>query len=207
MQEEIFVKKTLVKTGTSNNKREGGISSFWSTGLNKGRKKLTEKQKRLWGLQLFLLRFLVLAIPLYLVLTFGIDMWPVQLEVARESAWVIGLLGYNPAMYGAGVLADSSGSAPFFFVISPDCTGWKSMLFFVALLFAVPKRPWKSRVAGVVAGIAILWAINIFRVAAVVLIYSSLGLGAAMAVHDYLWQIGMGLAALLIWIAWLKLSK
>jgi len=181
--------------------------------------KLTEKQKRLWELEKFLLRMLAFVIPVYLILAFGADMSPVQKEVARESYALMNSMGFNVTLYNTGVIAEfagkpegppsvaSPGRPPFFFTISPDCTGWKAMLFFAALVLAVPRRAWKLRVAGIVAGVAVLWLVNIFRVAAVVSVYASHGLDAAMLVHDWLWQIGMGATGLLLWLAWLRVSR
>jgi len=169
-------------------------------------RKLTPKQRRLWELEKFILRMLVLVIPVYLILTFGVDMGPVQQEVARESYWLMGPMGFNATLYGTGIIAEFAGKAPLFFTISADCTGWKAMLFFAALVIAVPCRKWKVRAAGLAAGVIAIWLVNLFRVAAVVAVYSSSGIDAAMLVHDWLWQIGMGLAALLLWAVWLRLS-
>jgi exosortase/archaeosortase family protein len=170
-------------------------------------RKLTPKQRRLWELEKFLLKMVVLVIPVYLIITFGVNLGPAQLEVARESHWFLGATGFNATLYGTGILAEFAGKAPFFFTISADCTGWKAMLFFAALVLAVPRRTWKPRIIGLAAGLAAIWIVNLFRVAAVVSTYSSYGPGAAMLVHDYLWQVGMGLSALLLWAVWLRLTK
>ena len=167
---------------------------------------LTPKQSRLWELEKFLLRMILLVAPVYIIITFGINMGSLQLEVARESEWVLGTMGFNATSYGAGIVIEFAGRAPFFFIISADCIGWKAMLFFAALLLAVQRRAWRPRVAGLAAGIAAIWLVNLFRVAAVVSVYYSYGPGAAALVHDYLWQTGMGIAALLLWVVWLRLS-
>jgi exosortase/archaeosortase family protein len=233
MQEEIFVKtKVIAKEGSRQSKEGSGSptkkgrqpkvaipikkekpvmpskedsSASNASGLVKFSKiPKSPKQKRLWNLQKFILRLLILAIPLYLVISFGIDLGPAQLEVARESYLLIKSSGINAELYGTGIMA-YAGGAPIFFVITPDCTGWKAMLFLSALVVAVPKRGWKLRLAGIVPGIVVLWAVNILRVLAVVQVFMAYGLGSAMLVHDILWQIGLGLCALAIWLAWLKL--
>jgi len=168
---------------------------------------LTPKQRRLWELEKFILRMLVLVIPVYLILTFGVDLGPAQQEVARESYWLMGPTGFNATLYGTGIIAEFAGKAPLFFTISADCTGWKAMLFFAALVLAVPKRSWVVRLAGLAAGFVAIWVVNLFRVAAVVAVYSSSGIAAAMLVHDWLWQIGMGLAALLLWALWMRATR
>jgi exosortase/archaeosortase family protein len=171
------------------------------------RSRLTERQKRLINLEKFLLRLVALAVPVYLIITFGISLLPLQLEVARESAWVLQTVGYQTELDGAGIAVDFGGISPFFFVITPDCTGWKAMLFLAALTIAVPSRAWKRRLACIVPGIAALWCVNLLRVAAVVAAYSSFGYRTAMVVHDYLWQIGLGAAALAIWAVWMLLTR
>ncbi len=181
-------------------------NSFGIDARAKNRMVLTKSQKRLWELEKFLLKVIALVIPVYLIIIFGVSLGPVQLEVARESGWILGAMGFNATLYGAAIVMEFAGKAPFFFTISADCTGWKAMLFFAALLLAVPRRAWRARIAGLAAGVAAIWLVNLFRVAAVVSTYSSYGLDAAMLVHDHIWQIGMGLAALLLWAAWLKLS-
>ncbi len=221
MQEEILVKasekninpkrkegkrrKPRSRAGTAK-KTERKFSIRGVDAIAKGKFRMSRSQRRLWALEKFLLKVVVMVVPVYLIITFGISLGPVQLEVARESHWVLGAAGFNAILYGAGIVTEFAGKPPFFFNISADCTGWKAMLFFAALLLAVPRRQWRTRVAGLAAGIAAIWVINIFRVLAVVATYSSCDLDAAMLVHDYVWQVGMGLAALLLWVLWLRLS-
>jgi exosortase/archaeosortase family protein len=169
--------------------------------------RLTPKQKRLWELEKFLLRVLVMVIPVYLILTFGISTLPAQYEVARESEWLMSSMGMEAAQYGTGVIVGVPDKGPFFFVIGPDCTGWKAMLFFAALLLAVPRRAWRARIAGMALGLSALWVMNVLRVVEVVQVYASSGYWTAMLVHDYLWQVGMGAAALVLWLVWLRLSR
>lgn len=201
MQEGIFVKKTK-GTAKKGKPKKHKLKQFivCSTPLAKN-------QRKLWNLQLFFLKLILLVIPVYLIISFGIDMGPLQLEVARESQWLLNALGFSAEMYGAGIIAYIAGKPPFFFTINADCTGWKAMLFLAALMLAVPRRRWRIRLASIAAGIGALWFVNIFRVLAVVTTYASYGLDIAMLVHDYLWQIGMGLTALLLWVAWLRLSR
>jgi len=172
-----------------------------------GKRKLTEKQKRLLNLEKFLLRLVALVVPVYLIITLGVSLLPLQLEAARESAWALQAIGYQTELAGTGIAVDFGGISPFFFVITADCTGWKAMLFLAALTIAVPLRSWRQRLACIIPGIAILWGVNLLRVAAVVVAYTSFGYRTAMLVHDYLWQVGLGAAALVIWVAWMLLTS
>jgi exosortase/archaeosortase family protein len=171
------------------------------------RKTLTEQQRRMLGLEKFLLRLVALAVPVYLIITLGVDMTLLQSEVARESQWLLQSMGFVSASQGTGVAVDFGGIAPFFFTITADCTGWKAMLFLVALVIAVPRRTWKARIACIAPGVAALWLVNLSRVAVVVWSYSAYGYRTAMLVHDYFWQIGLGAAALAIWAVWLVLAR
>jgi len=98
---------------------------------------LTQGQKKLWGLLQFLTRLSVLAIPLYIILEFGVNLYSWQLAVADHMYWAFTSWGFPITQ--EGILFKLGGASPFAFIISEDCIAWKSMLFFFALVFAVPK--------------------------------------------------------------------
>ena len=167
---------------------------------------MTGDQKRLWKVLVFLLRMMVLAIPLYLVLLLSVDMAPLQEAVAGQSASVLGWMGYEVRLGGYHV---SVGTPPddFYFIINADCTGWKSMLLYFALLFAVPGIGMKKRIAGLLLGIPAIWAGNIARVVGVVLAERSLGIEAALNLHDFAYRIGLVMLVIALWSLWLRLSR
>ncbi len=167
--------------------------------ISRMRDKFTPQEQKLWLTFQFFLRLLILSAPIYLVLLFLVDMTALQLLVAGNSAWLLGSLGWHIVQEGPLLNLGT-----FSFIISPDCTGWKSILFLFALLFAVPHVSGKKRLLGLVIGIPVLWAGNLGRILLTVLVQDMYGFELAVFVHDYLWRLGLVVLVLLIWGVWLS---
>jgi exosortase/archaeosortase family protein len=163
--------------------------------------RLSPEQERLWETLLFLAKILVFAIPLYLILTFHGVLHPMQDLVANNVYLVLRSLGFN--VVREGFLINIRGENPFVFIVSEDCTGWKSMLFLIALMVAVPGVLWSKRLAGIVLGIPLIYLGNLARILLIVHIEQVYGMETANVVHDYLWQAGLISLVLLIWVLWL----
>jgi exosortase/archaeosortase family protein len=158
-------------------------------------------QERLWETLLFLIKILVFAIPLYLILTFQGVLYPLQGMVSHNVYLILKSLGFD--VLRNGFLIGIQGGNPFVFLISEDCTGWKSMLFLTALVIAVPNIKWRKRSIGLIFGIPVIYLGNLLRILLIVQIQQTYGLGFASLVHDYLWQAGLISLVLLIWVSWL----
>ena len=144
---------------------------------------------------LFFTRLMILAAPLYLVLVF-VDLLPLQLLVAQHSFAIMQGLGWTPVMEGAQMAVGE-----FQFFVSRDSTGWKSMMFLGALIFAVPGILWKKRFIGLL-GIGIVYVGNLTRVVGIVAVEQAYGLEAALFTHDVLWQFGLTGLVLTVWLTW-----
>ncbi len=165
------------------------------------------KNKALFETLLFLVRLLVLAIPLYMVMYFSVDLSPLQSFVAWEASIVLDEMGYQVERTGSFMIVHGGSYAqPFRFYISPDSSGWKSLLLLSALMIAVPKVPWKKRSIGLSIGLPIVWLGNLARVVSIVVIERSYGLEAGMLVHDMLWRLGLSALVLALWLGWLHLA-
>jgi exosortase/archaeosortase family protein len=174
-------------------------------------KKLNKSQLRMLKTFEFLVRLLLLSIPLYLIIGFGMSsnlLKPLQASVAGQSGWVLEQMGYRILYDDVFITAYSDyGKEPFNFMINEDCTGWKSMLFLFALMFAVPAITMRKRLIGLVIGVIVIWIGNIARVVGVVLAERAYGVEVALLVHDYLWQVGLICLVLVIWLVWLYWVK
>ena len=165
-------------------------------------KALTKRQERLYHLLLFLVRLLLFSVPLYLIIDFGLNLSGLQQVTV---SWTMGIL----ATLGLPVTAENflviiGGSTPFRFIISEDCTAWKSMLFFLALVFAVPqgrRRLWA------LLGLPVIWFGNLARIVGAVLIQQAFGTPAALLAHDIFWKLGMVALVLGLWWLWLRRSS
>ncbi len=158
-------------------------------------------QARLWETFLFLIKLLVFSVPLYLILTFQDILRPLQDLVSWNVHLILEFLGFQ--IVRDGFLLSIHGGNPFVFLVSEDCTGWKSMLFLLALMMAVPKVPRKKRLIGISFGIPLIYLGNLIRILIIVYIQQTYGLGLANIIHDYLWQAGLVSLVLAIWILWL----
>ncbi len=165
---------------------------------------LTSLQKRMLLTLIFLLRLLVLSIPLYAVLTFSQILNPLQLTVAGQIEFMLRVSGLNVSREGAYLSVFSENNMGFAFVIDQDCTGWKSLLFFSALVFAVPAVKNKKRFYGIAAGLPVIWVANLFRIFSAVLAGLAYGPETASFLHDFLWQFGLISLVLGLWFAWLR---
>lgn len=163
--------------------------------------KLSAGQERLWETFLFLIKILVFAIPLYLVLTFQGALYPLQDLVSQNVYIVLRYFGYD--VVREGFLLSIEGENPFIFLVSEDCTGWKSMLFLIALIVAVPKVSRGKRMVGIIFGIPLIYLGNLLRILLIVQVEQVYGLEFANVIHDYLWQAGLISLVLVIWVFWL----
>ena len=165
-------------------------------------KRLTKKQERLFETLHFIIRFLVLSIPLYLILWLNPAMDAIQYVVADHASWALEALSF-PVIRDGLVLSVGSG-VPFLVYIGPDCIGWKSALCFIALVLASLGVSMRKRVLGLAIGIPVIYLGNLLRIIVVVLVERSFGLDAALLVHDWLWQAGLIALVLAAWLVWLR---
>lgn len=161
--------------------------------------KLTPQQKRLWHTLLFLIRFTILATPLYLILIFQISLLPLQVVVADHANFLLNFFGFKVVQEELIFTINS-----FTFYIGEDCTGWKSMLFYFALIFAVLGVSLRKRLIGLLFGLPLIYLGNLARIFLVVWVAQAWGHSVAMFIHDWLWQLGLIALVLILWIVWLK---
>lgn len=163
--------------------------------------KLTPGQKSLWRTFLFLIRLLILSIPLYMILSLPGLLLPLQSLVTHNSVSLLSLS--YPVSYENVLIEIQSPGNEFQFVVSEDCTGWKSMLFLFALIFATLGVSLRKRLLGLVIGIPVIYLGNLFRILLIVLIQQNWGAPAAELFHVYFWSLGLIALVLLAWGLWL----
>jgi len=164
--------------------------------------KLTKEQQRLWRTLQFIIRFTAFSIPLYLIIWLNAGMLPLQLIVADHATWAIGAAGFDVGR--EGLLLSVGRDRPFTFLIGEDCTGWKSMLAFVALVMAALGVSMRKRALGIAAGIPLIYLGNLARILLVVMAEAAYGYEAALFLHDWLWQAGLIALVLVLWLGWLR---
>ncbi|MCK5023524.1 MAG: exosortase/archaeosortase family protein [Candidatus Aenigmarchaeota archaeon] len=160
--------------------------------------KLNKEQQKLLETLIFLVKLTLFSIPVYIILTFHNILFPLQYIVAKNVHMLLNVTGFDMAM--EGMLIFGNGVS---FFISEDCTGWKSAILLIALIFSVPKIQLRKRVMGVIAGLPVLYVANILRILIVIFVWKGAGRGFADIFHDYLWQVGLVFVVMIIWVLWL----
>jgi len=147
----------------------------------------------------FLTKLLALSTPLYLILWLGIDLSFLQEIVTRVIYSFLNLTGTPAERYGFSIVFRD-----FSFYISKDCTGWKGMLFLMALIIST-KSTWKKRLVGFTVGLPAFFSFNLLRILFMIWV----GLSNPVIfylLHEVLWQLSMIMAVLVLWLMWARLD-
>jgi|YelNatPaOPRAMG01_1025707.scaffolds.fasta_scaffold10284_2 exosortase/archaeosortase family protein len=162
-------------------------------------------KKKLIQILLFLVKFNLLAIPLYILIFLNFSLPPLQNFVALLSHKLLSAIGIQSSLDQHNLIAIKEFKV-FFVEISMDCTGWKSLYTLFALTIATPEVKIKRKFLFLLVSIPFLFFVNIGRI--VLTIYLSLIEPESFAfVHDFLWQWGLILTIIGTWALWLKLEK
>ncbi len=120
---------------------------------------------------------------------------PFTAVVARASGVGLNLLGQKVTLQGTEI------HGPRFAVnIRNGCNGVEAMLIFIAAVLAFPAS-WRSRLVGLVLGVAAIQVVNLVRVIALYLtgVYFPKLFDAS---HTVVWQSIVILFGVLLWILW-----
>ncbi len=163
--------------------------------------KPTEFQKKSWTLLTFLVKFLILAIPLHFLLWINIDTTGMQIVTASQTAAILSALGLSIKHEGIRIFTDT-----FTFVFIRDCTAWKAMLAFFALVVATPFVKGKNKMKALGIGLPLVYLANLVRTASTIYV-GVFYPGNLEFVHTILWREMMLLFIFGMWIFWFKRNK
>jgi len=163
-------------------------------------------RKKLLGVIYFLVKFSLLAIPLYLLIFANFSMPALQNLVAYLSYSILNAFGIQTKLNQSS-LTVVSGFKISVIEISMDCTGWKSAYALLALVIATPAIKIRKKFKFLLVSLPVLFLINILRIVSVIYLSLSLEPKYFGLVHDILWQWGLIIAVLSIWAIWLKYEK
>lgn len=162
---------------------------------------IRETHPQLFQVLLFLIRFNILAIPLYLLL--WIDFDPVWLREinAQMTGLLIDLAGIDVTQSGTIV------QTPHLTMdVSVDSTGWKSYFALTALIIAVTNVSWRERVIGIGIGLLVVAVGNLTRLVTMIYLVEVAGISYDL-VHDLLWRWGLTLLIFGYWAFWLTYGE
>lgn len=165
-----------------------------------------ELDKKLIAVLWFLLKFNLLAIPMYIVMYAQPSLPMLQSFVASSVNAVLNLIGYNSILEGYVVKFSTSSATKLSIVeaeMNFDCTGWKSVYALFALTLATSAM-WKKKLKFLAIALPTIFVVNIFRIVTTIAATISFGLAYLELVHNLLWQEGLILTVIAIWYLWLR---
>lgn len=172
--------------------------------------KKTVLRKKLWTWVLFLVKFNILAIPMYLILFLNMSYPPLQTLLTELTCKNLNLMGYHASL----VTSPESEVQLIYFSnqfpkvqISWDSTGWKSMYALLALTLATPLSNLKRKARFLAIGIPSIFLLNYLRIITTILISLNFGIQYFEVIHTLLWREGLIIAVVAIWYLWLKKVK
>lgn len=159
-----------------------------------------EEHEKLFQVLIFLVKLSMLSLILYAIL-WWVDLTVLREVVASQLSGFFRFFNFEVMQEGTTLLFEK-----FSFSITEDCTGWKGLVLFFALVAAV-KSPPKKKILGLVVNIPILYSVNILRIVVLIFITRSMGSSAYSLSHDFLWQATMIVTVLCLWFVWLDRAK
>ena len=160
----------------------------------------------------FLIKFNILALPMYLAILLEFDFYILQQATASIVYSLLQILGFSPTIDGIMITIPVQ-NGEWAAIINSACTGWKSVLVFLALVAATPKQTNAQGVSySINKRIALLFVpiiliINIMRIVFMFWV-ASVDLAYFELVHTLVWSWGMILVIVGFWLLWvLKISN
>ena len=167
----------------------------------KKKTRLSATDAKLLRILKFIIKFNLFAIPLYIILYEGWTLPWLQQAIANITTAILGALGYNPTANGLYIsIPIRNGDWAAF--ISWDCTGWKSLLAFFALVMATD-YPMKRKLLGLLL-LPVIFAVNLLRIVFMFFYVRTFDLANYQTVHTIIWSWGLILTIIALWLIWLR---
>jgi|GEM_PF-1536820 len=166
----------------------------------------------------FLIKFNLLAIPMYVALFVGINFYPLQMFLTdvvygtfKSEGYWISRSGITLMLFAPPASSDLSNppGPPLVetIVMGFDCTAWKTMYAFAALVIATPVAGMRKKLKFILLGSVGLFLINIVRLVTTIKTAYTMGFQYLDITHTFLWREGLIVALLAIWFFWLRNQK
>jgi len=160
----------------------------------------TPKQKEIVK---FIIKFNIFAIPFYIFLLFNFQINQLISLTDILSRSLLSFTGIqHEVLNNLIILPVENGTWAAF--INWDCTGWKSIYAYFALVMATPFT-FRKKLFGLLF-IPFLYAINILRIWFMFYIAST-NLSLFPVVHSLVWSWGLVAATILFFLLWIRFSK
>ena len=149
----------------------------------------------------FFVKFNLFAIPLYVILYEGWTLPALQKWIADFTIYALSALGLNPSISDLMIFIPVK-NGDWAAVITWDCTGWKSMLAFFALVMATD-YPNKRKMLGLLL-LPVIFVVNLARIIFMFLWVHWFDLANYQLVHSVIWSWGLIFTILILWLVWMR---
>ncbi len=179
--------------------RNSGLWGHFESGITS---RLDSRQKALWNVLVFLLRFLALALPFHVLLWLNFDAHFLQVFTARSVSVLLSVFNVQHTSFDIFLVIPLE-DVQWTIEIIKDCVGWKSFLAVCGLVFAVRGVGFQRRIIGVLFALPLIYVGNVVRIFSSIYLTRIFGYASFEVIHGILWQGGMIALILAIWIFWL----
>jgi len=152
----------------------------------------------------FLIKFNLLAIPLYILMAQEVNLGALQEATAWISFAFLRTMGYTVLLNG-NIIQFEGANLTSNIIIENDCTGWKSIYAFISLMLASPVK--KKDTESLLKGVFFIYSMNIVRIISTISLSNYLGLEYLDTIHSFLWRFSMISIVLVTWLTWMRGKK
>lgn len=184
-------------------KTTNGITNRWNKFEKKTTKDFTHSQSKMWDTLIFLIRFCILAIPLHIIIWTGYDFSHIITITSYFTSKLLSMLGTDFFQI-ENTFIIKTGTGTLIADIIKDCSGWKSFLALFSLIVATRHSTIKARTIGIMIGTFAIFIGNVLRLATTFHLTYLKGLEIFDITHNILWQGGLIILVLAIWLFWLE---
>ncbi len=160
----------------------------------------------------FFIKFNIFAIPMYAAILLEFDFYVLQQATANIIYSILSFLNFSPLINGLMITIPVQ-NGTWAAVIDSACTGWKSVLLFLALVAATPKRAnaqgasYHTHKKMDIRLLALLFVpvilfVNIVRIVFMFWV-ASFDLAYFQFAHTVVWSWGMILVIVAFWLFWM----
>ncbi|MGC8993307.1 MAG: archaeosortase/exosortase family protein [Candidatus Aenigmatarchaeota archaeon] len=148
----------------------------------------------------FVLTLNLLSLPLYFIIFFNIQLQFFKELVALLSSGLLNLIGLKAIAIDNFIIVNN-----YFYEVSWDSTGWKSMYTFFSLVLSLPVF-FKRKIKFLIFGLISIFLFNLLRIVSTIYL-SSQKIVSFDFLHMFLWREASILFVLILWFIFLYIQK
>lgn len=157
----------------------------------------TPRQRKLHELLRFFGRLLAVGLVFRLLLWIYPDTTGFQTFLAQLITGIMNLIGYDFSVSGIRIITPGVD-----YLITQDCTGWKSGMALIGLVYA-SAGSLRRNYRFLMLGLGGIFVANLIRVITTIVLAES-GILSFDIVHGFLWRWGLTAVVFGLWLVWFR---